>query len=290
MRNLLVPCDGSESALQAVRHAAAKALTESEVEIHLLHVIEPMTPVTLSEAFSAQRLDERFPPQAAQALEPAVAALPKTGVRFTFHCSFGLPAPEIAAYAKSAGCDEVIMGTRGRGAFANLMIGSVATQVVELVNIPVTLVKKFAPPAGNDMEKVLVPCDGSDTALRAVRYAAGLVHGHPDSKLELLHVLNPTKHRFDTALSSDDLTRLSPDEFVTVLRPARELLNAYGIPYEVHCRAGDPASQIADHIAHAGSTSVVMGTRGLGLMGNLVIGSVAARVASCAQVPVTLIK
>lgn len=141
MKKLLVPCDGSESALRAVRHAAAETSARPGYEIHLLHVIEPMTPVTLSEAFSAERLDERFPPQAAQALAPAIAVLAQTGVTYSLHCLFGQPAPEIAAHAHAAGCDAVIMGTRGRGALASLMIGSVATQVVKLVDIPVTLVK-----------------------------------------------------------------------------------------------------------------------------------------------------
>lgn len=142
MKKLLVPCDGSESALRAVRHAAAEAaLAGPAAEIHLLHVIEPMTPVTLSEAFSARRLDERFPPQAAQALEPAIAILAQAGARYSLHCLFGEPAEQIAAHARDAGCEAIIMGTRGRGAFARLVIGSVATQVVKLVDIPVTLVK-----------------------------------------------------------------------------------------------------------------------------------------------------
>lgn len=141
MKKLLVPCDGPDSALRAVRHAAAAASAGPATEIHLLHVTEPMTPVTLSEAFSARRLDERCPPQAAQALEPAVALLAKAGATCTLHCHCGQPAPGIAAYAPSAGCDAVIMGTRGRGVFANLMIGFVAAEVVKLVDIPVTLVK-----------------------------------------------------------------------------------------------------------------------------------------------------
>ncbi|MBF6907524.1 universal stress protein, partial [Acinetobacter baumannii] len=98
-------------------------------------------PVILAEAFSARQLDERFPPQAAQALEPAIRILAEAGVPYTIHCHFGPPAPAIADYARTAACDAIIMGTRGRGALANLMIGSVATQVVKLVDIPVTLVK-----------------------------------------------------------------------------------------------------------------------------------------------------
>lgn len=142
MKKILVPCDGSASALRAARHAAAEAAQAGAAsEVQLLHVIEPMTPVTLSEAFQATRLDERFPPQAAQALQPVSTVLDGAGVRYTLHCRFGDPATEIAAQVRDAACDAVVMGTRGRGALASLVIGSVATEVVRQVDVPVTLLK-----------------------------------------------------------------------------------------------------------------------------------------------------
>lgn len=109
-------------------------------------------------------------------------------------------------------------------------------------------------------------------------------------QLDLLHVLDPTTSRAHADLPPDELTRLAPDAFVRVLRPARALLDAHAIPHEVHCRVGDPAVQIAGHVAHAGIGAVVMGTRGLGPVGNLLIGSVASRVVYYVHVPVTLIK
>jgi len=47
----------------------------------------------------------------------------------------------IVDYAKANKCDHIIMGTRGMGAFGNLVLGSTANQVVHLAEIPVTLVK-----------------------------------------------------------------------------------------------------------------------------------------------------
>ncbi|MFC0252229.1 universal stress protein [Massilia consociata] len=141
MNKVLIPCDGSDSALRAVRHAAEGLGRSSPPSLQLLHVIEPMTAVTLSEAFAAQGLDDRFPPQAAQALQPAISALDAAGVPYTLHCRFGEPATEIAAHARETGCDAIVMGTRGRGALASLVIGSVAMRVVQQVDIPVTLVK-----------------------------------------------------------------------------------------------------------------------------------------------------
>lgn len=140
------------------------------------------------------------------------------------------------------------------------------------------------------MKKILVPFDGSDTALRALHHAAALARDNPAVRLDLLHVLDPTTARSYTALSPEELTRLAPDAFTRLMQPAREFLDAQGIPYQAHCRLGDPATQIADHVADAGSAAVVMGTRGLGPMENLTIGSVASRVVYYVQVPVTLIK
>jgi nucleotide-binding universal stress UspA family protein len=144
MKKLLLPFDGSESALHAVHHAVAAAATGPEAEIHLLHVIEPLLPLGLPDASGAStpaRFDEDFPPHASAVLAPAVAVLVRAGVRYSLHCLSRKPAQRIAAYARLAGCDAIIMGTHGRSAGANFLIGSVATQVVKLADIPVTLVK-----------------------------------------------------------------------------------------------------------------------------------------------------
>ena len=53
---------------------------------------------------------------------------------------------------------------------------------------------------------------------------------------------------------------------------------------------GDPAETIVRYAAECGGTSILMGTRGMSAIGNLMLGSVAAKVVSRTGVPVTLIK
>jgi nucleotide-binding universal stress UspA family protein len=53
----------------------------------------------------------------------------------------GEPAETIARRAEELGCDAIVMGSRGMGRIAGLVMGSVATKVVHLTSLPVTLVK-----------------------------------------------------------------------------------------------------------------------------------------------------
>lgn len=53
---------------------------------------------------------------------------------------------------------------------------------------------------------------------------------------------------------------------------------------------GEPASSIAAHVERHGADAVIMGTRGLGTLGGLVLGSVATKVIHLVTPPVTLVK
>ena len=57
------------------------------------------------------------------------------------HVEIGDPGETIASYASAHGCDEIVMGTGGIGTIGNLLVGSVATKVIQLANMPVMLVK-----------------------------------------------------------------------------------------------------------------------------------------------------
>jgi nucleotide-binding universal stress UspA family protein len=47
----------------------------------------------------------------------------------------------IAEVGRQENCDAIVMGTRGMGAVSGLVLGSVATKVIHLADVPVTLVK-----------------------------------------------------------------------------------------------------------------------------------------------------
>jgi nucleotide-binding universal stress UspA family protein len=74
-------------------------------------------------------------------LKPATDIAKASGVAFSSQTLIGDFATSIAACAANSGCDGIVMGTRGMSALGNLVMGSVATKVIHLTKLPVTLVK-----------------------------------------------------------------------------------------------------------------------------------------------------
>ncbi len=76
-----------------------------------------------------------------EALRDAIAACQAAGVHFTTRSERGVPAVTIDEIARQEKVDHIVMGTRGLGSVRGLLVGSVATKVLHLVDVPVTLVK-----------------------------------------------------------------------------------------------------------------------------------------------------
>jgi nucleotide-binding universal stress UspA family protein len=65
----------------------------------------------------------------------------KSGVTFESRVLRGRVAQAIAESADASQCDLIVLGSKGRSAFKDLMIGSVAQRVASLAKTPVVLVK-----------------------------------------------------------------------------------------------------------------------------------------------------
>lgn len=60
---------------------------------------------------------------------------------FDVRIEVGEPADTIIRVAAESDADEIYMGSRGLGSVSSLFMGSIATRVVHLTDLPVTLVK-----------------------------------------------------------------------------------------------------------------------------------------------------
>jgi nucleotide-binding universal stress UspA family protein len=140
------------------------------------------------------------------------------------------------------------------------------------------------------MQKILVPCDGSANAVRAVRYAADLAKKLPGAQLDLLYVEDPVLMRNCAVLAPEERKNIQCKEADRILCEAREALKAAGMPYQEAIRTGPPANEIALYVQENGCDAVIMGTRGLGPLASVLIGSVATQTVHLVHVPVTLVK
>ena len=140
------------------------------------------------------------------------------------------------------------------------------------------------------MQKILIPCDGSENGLRVMRYAASLAKKLSEVRLELLNVQEPLPQKIHAALSEQEIARWQAGESDIILEAARQILDAEEVQYKVRSRVGSPANEIALHVHETQCDAIIMGTRGLSPIVNLVIGSVATKVIYLVEVPVTLIK
>lgn len=141
MHKLLIPIDGSNGSLQAVRHVLKLAKLNCPLEIHLLHVQPPVNGWEVKHFLRDSEIADHFAAQAEQATQAARELLDQAQLDYTLHVETGVIAETIAAFAHQRDCDQIIMGARGMGALEGLLLGSTSTKVLHLVRVPVTLVK-----------------------------------------------------------------------------------------------------------------------------------------------------
>ena len=139
MLRVLIPIDGSENSLRTVRFVIRKApLYKEPLEIHLLNVQHPF-PGTIQGVH--KEAEQRSTTTRGSRRLPRAELLDDAGVKYVFHISVGEAAEVIAHFVKDKNIEQVVMGTRGAGSVANMLLGSVATKVLHLVEVPVLLVK-----------------------------------------------------------------------------------------------------------------------------------------------------
>lgn len=142
MLKVLVPVDASESSDRGVDYLIRIArLLRDPVEVHLLTVHHHIPYGRAASSVAGDQIQQYYQEEGLAALKSARDRLDAAQIPYVFHIGVGEPAEVIVRYAREKACDQIIMGTRGLGAVGGLLLGSVATKVLHLTNIPVAFVK-----------------------------------------------------------------------------------------------------------------------------------------------------
>lgn len=142
------------------------------------------------------------------------------------------------------------------------------------------------------MKKILVPVDGSESANRAAAFAATLARAF-GSSITLLHVYDaPTASLLGLAMLAQDevkaaLSRSAQGSFEGALRAMGDTSD---LSMDQIATTGHPFEQIVSHARSLACEIIVMGSRGLSPVEEIVLGSVSDKVARLAPCVVTIVR
>ena len=135
--NILVAVDGSESASKAFRRAVYLA-QKCNSKLDLVHVVQCEVGGDSANTFE---IIEQLKDRAKKMLEEYRIEAAKNNVPIQITIMQGDPAKVIIELAKAKSYDLIIMGTRGRSSFKELLIGSVSQKVMHHASCPVMVVR-----------------------------------------------------------------------------------------------------------------------------------------------------
>lgn len=144
MKKIVVATDRSPASAEAVAFGVELA-TEHSCELMFVHVVPALDVVPMAGFGVGIGIGSALPHELAAedraALEDAAAAAAAAGIFSTTALLVGDTVDEIVAYADSHYADLIIVGSRGRGALAETLLGSVSRGVLRESRRPVLIVR-----------------------------------------------------------------------------------------------------------------------------------------------------
>lgn len=288
--HFLIAMDGSEHSLAAVHWIAQLGGDRSHLRCTLLNVQRPVMSGEVGILAPASiTLDERDR-RAADILEHAATVMRAKSIPFEMEEQMDDAATAIIARAEALGCDAIVIGRRGVGVVRAALLGSVSAEVIRESSIPVIVVRALGCATGAVPLRILIAADGSESAMRAATFAsrlAGLCH----SEVDLVHV-EPGVTVAGAVFGSREklVEHWSGMHAEEALAGARSVLDRAGVTYTEHVVAGDNAHSAIIEVARENACGLIaMGTRGLGPVTGLLLGSVAQSVLEQAPSTVTAV-
>lgn len=282
---IVVGVDGSETALQAVRVAAGEAAQRNR-PLRIVHAfIWPLMKVPLGPAPGAPA-DAGLRGQAERCVAEAVAEAGKVApeVAVTGAVVDGAASPVLLAEARDAAL--VVLGNRGLGGFAGLLLGSVAVQVSAHAECPVLVVRGEVRADG----PVVVGIDDSELSREAVRFAFEEAAWRGAELVAVRAWLYPTPvGPGDILPLVYDLDAFRDEEERVLAEAVAGCSEQYPeVPVQRRLVRGSPGRALVEESRTA--QLVVVGARGRGALGGLLLGSVSHAVLHHAHSPLAIVR
>jgi nucleotide-binding universal stress UspA family protein len=196
----------------------------------------------------------------------------------------GLPVSVLVNRAEDS--SAIVVGSRGHGAMGEIFLGSVSQGVARRAHAPVIVVRE---PANPDARRIVVGVDGSEASGRALEYACARAT-RTGEKVVAVHAWFPTQIALDRFGYIPPLTGETEEEaraaLDEVVGKARAEHPEVTLESALH-RGAAPRALLE---ASSNASLVVVGSRGLGAVAQLVMGSTSHDVLHHAHCPVAVIR
>lgn len=137
---ILLAVDGSPYTKKMLAYLSTHELFSQGNEYTVL-TVQPVLPPRARAAVGKEVVDTYYMEESEKILAPVSKFLLRHGINAKSSWKTGQAGQTIAKFAESGKFDLVVMGSHGYGTLANLVMGSVATQVLAHCEVPVLLVR-----------------------------------------------------------------------------------------------------------------------------------------------------
>lgn len=137
-------------------------------------------------------------------------------------------------------------------------------------------------------KRLLVAADGSENSIRAAEEAAKIARLAGGTVVEIIYVMDYSKSKSEVLQSRDGETLEAGRRKQLV--PVENVFAKEEIPYKVTMLHGDPGPAIVEYANKSTCDMVIIGSRGLNTLQEMVLGSVSHKVAKRVDAPVLIVK
>ena len=283
--SVVVGVDGSSASEFALRWALDEA-RRTRRPLHVVHALEVEVVFSDEEQLGTKEAPTTSDPVVTAAMDVVRTTAPE--VQATAHSVTGLAATTLIAASTVAG--TVVLGSHGRGAIPTALLGSVSQQVAVHGHCPVVVVKASSLQGGAGSRQVVVGVDGSEASQPALGYA--FAHAAATgSGLTAVHTWwwEPLEGVNQDEPWAGDWTQIASQEETLAAESLAGWSEKYpDVPVLRHIVRGDPVVELLGQ--SQGASLLVVGSRGRGGFGGLLLGSASRRVLKRASCPVAIVR
>lgn len=289
----VIATDGSEAAGTAIDLAAAMHWPTG-TELRVVAVVEPLEPV-ISANWVRPNSDSAYAPEAEETarsvLEAAAARLGRDGIDVSCRLMHGRPATQVLENAHDFAADLIIVGSRGHGTIASMLLGSVGAEIVDHAHCPVLVARRPY------LTRIVLGVDGSSFA----RTAEDVVATWPvfnDVAVEVVNV-EQSAAVWSTAMGlagyapSAAIEDAIKDEIAHhrgICEVSARRLREEGRRVSASVAHGSPATELMRTAEEVQADLIVLGTHGRSGFSRAVYGSVARNVMLHAACSVLIVR